>query len=102
MHTVKVEGDSNHYHVRAQKTFAPGETILRIEGEQRDFPSRHTIQLGLDLHIEAPPLRSLDDVEGRSVWRYLNHSCDANAVVQGREVVAVKAIERGDEVTFNY
>ncbi|BBZ64207.1 hypothetical protein MMON_55080 [Mycolicibacterium monacense] len=35
-------------------------------------------------------------------WRFTNHSCEPNAVVRGRHLVSLTAIEVGDEVTFNY
>ena len=90
------------YHVVAVRPFKPGEVLLVIEGERRERPSRHSIQVGWDVHIDAGIGDDLETLLDRSPWHFLNHSCDSNIMVRGRELVAIRHIRAGVEVTFNY
>ena len=88
----------------ARRPVAAGETVLRLAGNIVAAPTRYTLQLGEDQHIE-PPLVSetpLPSETEDSLWRFTNHSCGANTYVKGRAFVAREAIAEGDEVTFDY
>lgn len=38
-----------------------------------------------------------------NVWRFVNHSCDPNAIVTtGRKVIALRPIRTGEEITIDY
>ncbi len=65
-------------------------------------PTRHSIQLNLDLHIECDASIGADEMRARFPWRFLNHRCDPNASVVGRMLIARRAIAAGDEITFDY
>lgn len=84
----------------ALRRFGAGESIVALEGELTDRPSRHTLQIDVNLHLDTPP--SSEVQQQRYCWRYLNHSCDPNAFVRGRQVVAARAIAAGEDVTFDY
>jgi hypothetical protein len=90
------------YGVYAVESIAAGQIIMRIEGEQRDRPSRFSVQVEWNLHIEVNGSLSLEELMDRFPWRFLNHSCDGNSMVQGNYLVAVRGIRPGEEVTFNY
>jgi hypothetical protein len=79
--------------VRALRPFAPGDLLLLLRGWPVAQPTRHTIQLDLDLHLEGEPT---------ALWRYLNHSCAPNAAIRDRELLAIAEIAVGDEITFDY
>lgn len=86
----------------SRRPIAAGEPILRLHGALVARPSRHTLQVGHDLHL-AP------DGDGRSApapdrfaWCYLDHACRPNARVDGRDLVALRAIETGEAITFDY
>jgi hypothetical protein len=92
---------NGEFHVLALRPVAPGGVVLRIEGVITDRPSRYSIQVAWDEHIarEGEDLETLLD---RYPWLFLNHSCDSNAMVRGRDLVAIRSILAGEEITFNY
>ena len=88
--------------VVAVETIEEGEVILAVNGRLTDVPSRYSIQVGEHEHIDLP--RNADPVRGPGEypWQFLNHSCEANAMLVGREFVAIRKIRTAEEVTFNY
>jgi hypothetical protein len=81
----------------AVRPFAPGEVIVQLEGKPAARPTRFTIQVWLDAH--------LDPISDRvSPWKFMNHSCDPNLAIDvpRRVIVARRAIAAGDELCFNY
>ena len=91
-----------HYQVIAARSFFPRDRILRLDGVVTETRSRHSLQLSPGRHLVPPPDLGVDDDDTRYVWRYLNHSCAPNAIVQGRDVIACRPIWLGDEITFDY
>jgi len=85
-------------------SFAPGVPVISISGEVTSRPTRYSIQIGRSRHIDIPGAAALSPSRLRALypWRFLNHSCRPNAVLRGREFVALRPIEPGDEVTFDY
>jgi hypothetical protein len=67
-----------------------GSTVFSLTGEVLDHPTQTSIKIGDGKHIE--------DYLGR----FINHSCNPSVEISGREVVAIRDLEIGDEVTFNY
>ena len=96
---VRVDGE---FSVLALRPIAPGEVLLSIEGEPSEQPSRHSIQVAWGLHIDAGIGNDMETLVDRCPWHFLNHSCDSNIMVRGRELVATRHIRAGEEVTFNY
>lgn len=86
----------------ANRTFAPGETILEVSGIVQTVPSRYSIQIGIEQHVEQPAGTPRDEDRTRYPWRYLNHSCSPNAALEGRVLRAAKPIARLEEITFDY
>lgn len=98
---VKVKRRNGQRAVVAERTFSSGEAILPLRGVVVPQPNRYTIQLGAAEHLDG----SEPDPERAAAafpWRFLNHRCDPNAAVRGRELVALRPIAPGDEVTFDY
>lgn len=79
-----------------------GATVLEIHGVFVDRPSKYSVQVEDNLHVELPNVEGLAQDPDRHPWRYLNHSCDPNAALVGLKLVAIKPIGRWDEVTFDY
>ncbi len=86
--------------VFALERFSPGEPILQYGGKEEwiwDIPQdawQFTFQVDYDKYIMPE--------RGSFGW-YLNHSCEPNCVIMGRNrVVALTTIEKGDEVTIDY
>ena len=79
----------------AQRPYEAGEVLARFSaGEIHSRPSYLTVQVGIDAHIMLQPEH----------LQYINHSCDPNVFfdTSTMEVVAVKRIDEGDEMTFFY
>jgi hypothetical protein len=99
---VAVARVHGNYHLVATEAIQVGERILRIEGEFSAVPSRYSVQVDTDLHVEVPAEASLELVLDRYFWRFLNHSCSPTAILRGRDVIARRRIKPWDEVTFDY
>jgi hypothetical protein len=84
--------------------FAPGAPVIPVSGELTAHPSRYSVQIGRRRHIDIPGSAALSPARLRALypWRFLNHSCEPNTVLRGREFVALRPIEPGEEVTFDY
>ena len=75
-----------------------GQRLFGIEGELSPRPTRYSLQIEIDGHLE--PARS-GGVE-RYFWQYMNHSCQPNVWIRGLEVHALRDIQPGEDVTFDY
>jgi SET domain len=79
-----------------------GSRLFRIEGELTHTPTRYSVQVDQDLHIDIPSGYAPDETLDRFYWRFTNHSCEPNAVVCGRDMYARICIEPWQQITFNY
>jgi hypothetical protein len=86
----------------ATEAVAAGEAIAYVEGVMVKRPSRYSIQVGVDEHVDGGDLEGLPELLDRRPWRFLNHACVPNAVIRGRSVMAARAIAAMEEVTFDY
>jgi hypothetical protein len=99
---IRIEIVDGHHKVIANALYAPGDRILRFDGELSDKPSRTSIQLNENEHVNAPAGISTERAIQAHPFIFLNHSCDPSAVQRGDELFAIRAIEPGEEVTFDY
>ena len=74
----------------AERSFKKGDIILELEGEIINSPTRTSIQLSKNKHIE--------DLYGK----YINHNCYPNTKVENGIIIATKNIFGGNEITFDY
>jgi hypothetical protein len=75
----------------ANENISKDTVIYKLTGKILDKPTRTSIEIGENLHIE--------DEYGK----YINHSFDPNTkIITGGYIVAIKNIEANDEITFNY
>lgn len=74
------------------KAFKEGDTLFRMNGEFSRVPTRTSVQIGEQLHIE-------DELAG-----FINHSCVPNARInkQIHSFVALKDIAVDEEIVFDY
>lgn len=86
--------------VYAVATILCNDVIMELEGTLVDQPTRYSIQLSENSHLEMP---ANGDVVSY-FWRFLNHSCKPNTCidVNQRHVVALRDIAKDEEITFNY
>lgn len=86
----------------ATRPIGRGETLLRIEGRVQPTPTRYSIQLDDGTHVECEEGLDEQTLRERYPWRFLNHSCEPNARIAGRTLVAQLSIAEGEEITFDY
>jgi hypothetical protein len=79
-----------------------GTRLFAVEGEVTCVPTMYSVQIGRDLHIDMPDGFVAEEVLDRFFWRFTNHSCEPNAFVRDREMVALTCIEPWQQITFNY
>ncbi len=96
---VRVEGE---YRLVTARAFDAGERLFRMEGEPSPDPTRYTVQIGEDQHLEVSPGLTAEQILDRYFWRFMNHSCDPNAFIQGMDVIALRDFAPWEGVTFNY
>jgi hypothetical protein len=99
---VKVIEEEGQYRVVAVRRFEVGDLVMGIQGERVATASRYTLQVDGDHHVAVPEHLSSQEIIEQYPWRFLNHSCEANTMVHDSEVYAIKPIDAGEEVTFNY
>lgn len=83
-------------------TIRPGEVLFTLEGVLSDRPTRYTVQLDHDVHLDTDPNHDLQEVLDRYYWRFMNHHCEPNVAIRGREVYALRRIRPREEISFNY
>ncbi len=83
-------------------SIAEGMRVLTITGRETRVPTRYSLQVGASLHLDQECARDEFDLVRRYFWRYLDHSCDPTTVIRDREVIAIRDIEKGAGVTFDY
>lgn len=81
---------------------AEGTVLFRIDGHETRTPTKYSLQIGKDLHLDQRGARDATDRVRRFYWRYMNHGCDPTTCIRDREVVARRDIAALDGVTFDY
>lgn len=85
-----VKKDKNFYSLVASKHYDPGDLIFTLSGIILSYPTRTSIEIYPGLHIE--------DNNGK----YMNHSFEPTCQIDRDRVVAIKHINCGEELTFDY
>ena len=85
-----ITNEDDTYKLVASKAYNNNDIIRVLKGEEYDKPSRTTIEVDTDKHI--------DDEFGI----YINHSFTPSTRIEKGCVVANKYIQEGEEITFNY
>lgn len=99
---VTVEIVDGHHGLVATKDFESGDVVLILHGEITSTPSRYSVQIGPDRHIEVPDEVKASGSLDRYRWRFLNHSCAPNAAFEGRALIAAQTIRASEQITFDY
>lgn len=90
--------------VFAEKDIPAGTTICFMEGEE--VPLQEIADREIDGRESAGDALQVDDetyIDMEEKYRSINHSCDPNAGIRGRnELVVIKPIRKGEEITFDY
>ena len=86
----------------ASETIEAAELLLRIEGERTSRPTRYSVQVDKNVHIDVRQGCTPEELIERYAWRFMNHRCEPNTMIRGQDVLAVRRILPLEEVTFNY
>lgn len=88
--------------VIATQPFPAGATVMCLEGRETEAPTKYSVQIGSALHLD--PYDLIDDAAQMHWrgWMFLNHHCEPNAALRDRTLVALRAIDAGEGVTFDY
>lgn len=73
------------------KAFSKNEIIYELEGVLRKNPSRSSIHIGNNLHVED-----------HNYGKYINHSFEPNTKIELNKIIALRDIKPHEELTFNY
>lgn len=99
---VGVLVDQHERRLIATTPIVKGALLYRLEGHETPVPTKYSVQIAKDLHLDQSDARDATDRVRRRPWRYMNHSCDPNTRIHEREVLAVRDIAVGEAVTFHY
>lgn len=90
------------FHLIAAEVMTGGDLVVSIDGVEARVASWTSVQIDTDRHITVDvaldTLREMDE----HPWRFLNHSCEPNTMIRSRDVLALRRIRHGEELTFNY
>jgi hypothetical protein len=79
---------------------AIGDLVIRLEGMISDCPTRYSVQIGIEQHLDCEPHEG-GNIENRA-FRFTDHSCDPNMRFRKGAFFAIKNIRVGDKLTFDY
>lgn len=91
-----------HRRLVAIRPIAEGRRLFTIAGRETRVPTKYSLQVGADLHLDQDCARDEIDLVRRYFWRYLDHHCEPTTVIRDREVIAIRDIAEGEGVTFDY
>lgn len=87
---LSVGKKQNMYGLFTNEIIEKGEIAYQLEGKIVSEPTRTSIEIDNLYHIED------------SFGMYINHSCNPSVKIYGKQLIAVKDIYPGDEITFDY
>ena len=89
--------------VFAKRIIRADSIVLYLKGNVSTHPTKYTIQLDNQRHLNLPANGKTDD-DLNYCWQYLNHSCEPNGYINTAEFTlrALRDITPGKEITFNY
>lgn len=102
MSAVAVVRADGEYRLVANRPVTEGEQLFIVNGELTDTPNRYTVQIGRYTHVDVPAEFDFEAILDQFYWRFMNHSCDPTVLIRGRSVIALKPIDFGQDITFNY
>lgn len=99
---VAVVRRDGEFHLLSTRAVGPGELLFLVEGTLTSVATRYSVQVGPSLHVDLPAGLGLEEVLDTFYWRFMNHSCEPNVAVRGRDVRSLRNIEQWEEITFDY
>lgn len=99
---LSVTRKNDAFHLVTNDAVAAGQCVFTIKGDVVSRPSRYSVQIGRDQHIDLVNPPSLKIMIERHPWCFMNHSCEPDVRIAGRNVIALRAIRAGEEIAFDY
>jgi hypothetical protein len=99
---IGVVRSAGEYRLVATRLFPARQRLFRIEGDLTHKPSRYSVQIGYQLHVDLDGPHTSEEILDRYFWRFMNHSCEPNAHILDRDVFATRDIRAWEPVTFDY
>ncbi|MFJ9785647.1 SET domain-containing protein-lysine N-methyltransferase [Amycolatopsis sp. NPDC101161] len=96
---VRSDGE---YRLVTNQAVPAGTLLFTLEGELTATPTRYTVQLDADRHIDMPAGSPHEEVLDRYYWRFMNHACEPTAVIRDRSVLSLRPIPAWSQITFHY
>ena len=87
---MEIQKNNNYNKLISSKDYPINFIIHKLEGDIKDKPTRTSIQIYKNKHIED------------KFGIYMNHSFDPNCKIHNSCIQSIKDIKKGDELTFNY
>ncbi len=86
----------------ATQAIAEGTVLFTIEGHETSTPTKYSLQVGKELHLDQRGARDANDRVRRFYWRYMNHGCEPTTCVRDRAVIALRDMAALEGVAFDY
>lgn len=94
---------SSHWGVFSKKDISKEEIILQLRGDIINKPTKYSIQLSINQHIQAPNPIIDEFLHPSFHWIAINHSCEPNCYFdQNLNLRSLKNIKELQEISFNY
>jgi hypothetical protein len=90
------------YKLVARSDIPSSTSLFKINGVLTNVPTRYSVQVGSNLHIDIPESYGLKEIIDQFYWRFMNHSCEPNTLIRNQECFSLRSIDEGEEITFNY
>ena len=101
MPKLKTINRDTYFSIISTSKHLKGDTLLKLEGKAHITPDKYSIQVSEHEHLL--PYENTTGKE-KGLFIYINHSCNPNAFfdIQKRELIALRDIQYGEEVVYNY
>jgi len=87
---MEIKEENNFKGLFSSEKYAINTKIHKLEGEILNKPSRTTIEIGVGQHIND------------NYGIFMNHSFEPSCKIDNGYITAIRDIDIGDEITFNY
>ncbi len=99
---VGVLVDQSERRLVTTKPIEAGTVLFRIAGFVTRTPTKYSVQIGRNLHVDQNGTVDETDCVRRFYWRYMNHACEPTTRIDDRQVIALRDIASLEAVTFDY
>ena len=95
---IEVRDISGFKGVFAKEEIMEDSVVFVLKGTISEHPTRYTIELGKNRHLNFPTVRTAND-DLDFCWQFLNHSCEPNGYmsIADQTFRASRTIRRGEE-----